>query len=538
MKALDPRLIKHASTARWYIAALVASGAISGALLIAQAWLLARGIADLDIGVCAPLAGVVAARAGLSWLTEWLAARSAITVKSTLRRSVVAHALRLGPRYLSGARTGETTALLTGGLDGLDSYVARYLPQLMVSLIVPVLVLVAIIRVDLVSAIVIVVTLPLIPVFMALVGAGAQSAARKRFRALATLSHHFMDVVSGLTTLKVFGRANAQPDRVKEVSDEYRQATMGTLRLAFLSSLVLDLLSMIAVALVAVGVGLRLAGGEMGFASALFVLILVPEAFIPMRALGANFHASADGLAAMDAVERVLSEPISVAVATATTAAGALVIRDLGVRHPGRPEPAPAAFSMRVEPGEFVAVTGPSGVGKSTLVAVLLGFVTPDEGEVSVGGVDQRQVEVAHWRQQFSWLPQDPYLMRGTVASNIALGRASATSAEIAAAAREAALDVPLDRPVDDGGIGLSAGQRRRVGLARALLRDAPYLVLDEPTAGLDADTESRVLAALRRSGRTVIAIAHRPAAVAAADRVIEMASAERAVPTTVGVPA
>jgi ABC-type multidrug transport system fused ATPase/permease subunit len=193
---------------------------------------------------------------------------------------------------------------------------------------------------------------------------------------------------------------------------------------------------------------------------------------------------------------------------------------------------------MRVEPGEFVAVAGPSGVGKSTLVAVLLGFVTPDKGEVSVGGVDQRQVDVAEWRRQFSWLPQDPYLMRGTIASNIALGRASATSAEIAAAAREAAIDVPLDRPVDDGGIGLSAGQRRRVGLARALLRDAPYLVLDEPTAGLDATTESRVLAALRGSGRTVIAIAHRTAAIAAADRVIEMASAERAVPTTVGAPA
>jgi ATP-binding cassette subfamily C protein CydD len=347
-----------------------------------------------------------------------------------------------------------------------------------------------------------------------------------------------MDVVSGLSTLKVFGRANAQPDRVKVVNDDYRRTTMGTLRLAFLSSLVLDVLSMIAVALVAVGVGLRLAGGDMGFETALFVLILVPEAFIPMRALGANFHASADGLAAMDAVERILNEPLPTATAGAALAEGALVVTDLEVRHPGRPHPAPDGFVARVDPGEFVAIVGPSGVGKSTLFAVLLGFATPDAGTVTIGGVDQRLVDPTEWRRQFAWLPQDPYLMRGTVAANIGLGQPNASPEQIADAAQRAALDLPLDRVVDDGGVGLSAGQRRRVGLARALLRDAPYLLLDEPTAGLDPETEARVLETLRTGPATVIAIAHRPATIAAASRVIEMTAPALVAPTPVGASA
>ena len=247
---------------------------------------------------------------------------------------------------------------------------------------------------------------------MALIGIKTQSVSRRRWRSLATLSHHFQDVVSGLATLKAFGRAGAQPDRVRQVSDDYRRATMGTLRLAFLSSLVLELLSMIAVALVAVGIGLRLAGGEVSFRTALFVLILTPEAYAPLRALGASFHSSADGLAAMDEVDRVLSEPIPAAAAGRPPLRGDLVVADLVVRHPDRPDPAPDRLSLSVAPGEFVAVAGPSGAGKSTLLAVLLGFVAPAAGVVRRGDVPQAEVDPRWWRSQFAWVPQEPVPVR------------------------------------------------------------------------------------------------------------------------------
>ncbi len=525
MRPVDPRLLRYASVARWYLAGLVVVGAVTAGLVITQAWLLAKGLAALSVAVVPALIAVVGARALLTWATEWLANRSATAVKSTLRREIAGHTLRLGPRYIAGTRSGEVTALLTTGLDGLDVYLSRYLPQLVLSLIVPVVVLITVVRADLIAGITIIATLPLIPVFMALIGIRTQAVSRRRWRSLATLSHHFQDVVAGLATLKAFGRAAAQPERVRRVSDDYRRATMGTLRLAFLSSLVLELLSMIAVALVAVGVGLRLAGGEVGFRTALFVLILTPEAYAPLRAVGASFHAGADGLAAIDDVDRVLSTPADGpdGAGERPPLRGDLVVTGLSVRHPGRPEPAPGDLSVRIRPGEFVAVAGPSGCGKSTLLGALLGFVTPDAGSVRIGEVDQATVDPQWWRRHFAWVPQEPYLLAGTVRSNIALGAPDASAERIAEAAGLAALDIDLDIPVADGGVGLSAGQRRRVGIARAIIRDAPVLLLDEPTAGLDEASEARILEALRRTGRTVVAVAHRPATLAGADRVVTL---------------
>jgi thiol reductant ABC exporter CydD subunit len=552
------------------VAVLVLTGIAGAGLLVVQAALLAYGIATLSIAVCAPLALVIAGRALLAWLTDLLQHRAATAVTGSLRRTVMRHALRLGPRWLAGVRSGEITALVTTGIDGLDAYVARYLPQLVLATIVPVIVLVTMARADLIAALTVVATLPLIPVFMALVGATTRAAAQRRMVTLGRLSHHFLDVVSGLTTLKSFGRAAAQTERVRAVGDDYRIATMRTLRLAFLSTLVLDVLSTIAVALVAVGVGLRLVDGRLDLRTALFVLVLAPEAYAPVRALGAAFHASADGVAAMDEVERVLAVPVPDSD-LAPDSAGALprgfdvwrdvtlVVDAVSVRHPGRRESTPREVSLIARPGEFVALTGDNGAGKSTLLSLVLGLhgdvgsgsgsgsdvgsgsasdgdahagaVTGTVRLISAAGETRRlgEVDGRAWRAHFAWVPQQPYLFAGTVADNIALGsRDVATVAReaLAAAAEIAALDVDLDTEIADGGGGLSAGQRRRVAIARALFRDAPILLLDEPTAGLDEDTERDVLARLRADGRTVVAVAHRPATIAAADRVVTVASA------------
>jgi ATP-binding cassette subfamily C protein CydD len=543
VRALDPRLLRRVRPARAYVVAVAAFGIAGAALLIIQAALLARGIATLSVAVLAPLALVVGGRVLLAWLGHVLAQRAATAVTTTLRRAVMRHALALGPQWLTGERSGEITALVTSGIGGLDAYVAGYLPQVLLAVTVPLIVLVAMARANLTAALTVLVTLPLIPIFMALVGTTTARLSRRRLASLGRLAHHFLDVVSGLTTLKSFGQANAQATQVRAVGDDYRVTTMRTLRLAFLSTLVLDLLATLSIALVAIGVGLRLVDGRLDLRTALFVLILAPEAYAPLRSFGAAFHASADGVTAMDEVERVLAVPLPVAGTgrTATWREATLVVDGVTVRHPGRRQRAPDAASLTVAPGEFVAIVGPNGAGKSTLLNVILGFAAADTGTVALiapDGTSRTPAGLApdDWRAHFAWVPQQPYLFEGTVAANIALGDPSASSERVAAAAERAALDVPLDRPVGDGGTGLSAGQRRRIAIARAVLRDAPIFLLDEPTAGLDDDTEREVLAGLRAGGRTVVAVAHRPATIDAADRVVAVRPAADA-PSTESAP-
>lgn len=525
MRTLDPRLLRRARPAAVPIALLVATGTGSAILAIAQAALIARGIASLTLAVCPPLALVIVGRAGCAWLTGLLGHRAATSVKSRLRRDVLAHVLDLGPRWLAGERTGEVTALITTGVDGLDAFLARYLPQLILAVVVPATVLIALARTDTIATLTVAATLPLVPLFMALVGMTTQARAARRWRSLGRLSHHFLDLVRGLATLKIFGRAQAQVDRLRTTSEEYRAATMGTLRLAFLSSLVLDLLTTLSVALVAVGVGLRLVHATIGWRTGLFILVLTPEAYAPLRVLATTFHASTDGLAAMGRAQEILdtgvpSPPVPTRIGQL---GGDLVIDQVSVWHAGRTQPAPDRANLTVSPGEFVAVTGASGTGKSTLLAVALGFIGPDTGTVTIGGVDMTAVPPGIWRGMFAWVPQDPWLFAGTVAANIALGTPDVAHASIVEAARIAALDVDLSRPVGERGTGLSAGQRRRVAIARAVLRNAPILLLDEPTAGVDQRTEATVLRHLATTGRTIVAVTHRPTLIAAADRVISL---------------
>ena len=376
------------------------------------------------------------------------------------------------------------------------------------AVIVPVAIIAVVAGADWVSAVLIAVSVPLIPIFMALVGATTRDRTAKRMRALHKLAGHFLDIVGGLPTLKVFGRAKAQARSIADVTDRYRSATMATLRLTFLSSLVLELLATVSVALVAVAVGLRLLGGSMGFHDALFVLVLAPEAYLPLRALGTHFHASADGIKAAGEIFELIEEPDSGAASGGRVRASGsgIVIQGLEVTYPGSRLPAVHDVELVVQPGETVALTGPSGCGKSTLLAVVLGLRHPDAGTVRLGGVRThrprpRRLEAPHRMGAAAAAPLRAHRGRERPAWVVP----DASDAHVAAALDAAGLTEVvrrLPRGVDtrlgEGGAGLSAGERQRLALARAFVRNAPLLLLDEPTASLDNETEADVLAAVR----------------------------------------
>ncbi|GAA2134055.1 thiol reductant ABC exporter subunit CydD [Kitasatospora kazusensis] len=534
MRPVDPRLLRYARTTRLFLAGSVLLGAVGAALVVAQASLIAEIVVrafqrhSYDLG--APLlllAATAAGRAAVAWLTELAAHRSAARVKSILRRRLLDHATALGPSYLAGRRTGELTALATRGVDALDDYFARYLPQLALAVVVPVVVLVRIVGADWTSAAIIAGTLPLIPLFMVLIGWATQSRMDRQWSTLARLSHHFLDVVAGLPTLKVFNRAKAQARTIARITDEYRRATLRTLRIAFISSFALELLSTLSVALVAVSIGFRLVDGTLGLETGLLILLLAPEVYLPIRQVGALYHSSVEGLSAAEQIFEVLETPLPATGRTpAPDLTGATVeISGLTVTHPDRPAPSLDALSLTLAPGTTTALTGPSGAGKSTLLAVLLGFTEPTAGTVRIRTADRTydlaELDPASWRRQIAWVPQHPHLFAGTVAENVRLARPEATDSEVAAAlaaARATGFAAP-DTVLGEGGAGLSAGQRQRLALARALLADRPLVLLDEPTANLDGANEEAVLAAVRGlAGRTVLLVAHRPALLAVAD--------------------
>ncbi|WP_326666903.1 thiol reductant ABC exporter subunit CydD [Streptomyces canus] len=549
MKPIDPRLLRYARATRLFLVAVVGLGGLGALLVIAQAMLVAEvvvgafqhGLAVAELRTPLMLLAAVAVGRGLvSWLTELAAHRASAAVKSELRGRLLERATALGPGWLSGQRTGSLVALATRGVDALDDYFSRYLPQLGLAVVVPVAVLARIVTEDWVSAAIIVGTLPLIPVFMMLIGWATQSRMDRQWRLLSRLSGHFLDVVAGLPTLKVFGRAKAQAESIRRITGEYRQATMRTLRIAFISSFALELLSTLSVALVAVTIGMRLVHGEMHLYDGLVILILAPEAYLPLRQVGAQYHAAAEGLAAAEEIFSVLETPVP-RLGTAAVPAGALALEQVTVTYPGRSDDAVADVSFEVAPGETVALVGPSGAGKSTLLNVLLGFVRPTEGRVRIGGADLTELDLEEWRSRIAWVPQRPQLFAGTIADNVRLARPDADEAAVRRALGDAgalefidALPLGADTVLGEDGAGLSAGQRQRLALARAFLADRPVLLLDEPTAALDGATEAEVVAAVRRlaAGRTVLLVVHRPALLGVADRVVRLA--ESAVPAPV----
>ena len=546
-RAVDPRLLRYTRGTRRFLVATVALGGVTAGLVLTQAWLIAATVSDVVMDhrnlsevrtLVVLLALAVLARAAVAWLGERTADRASASAKSQLRRALVERMAALGPAALDDQRPGSQAVLATRGIDALDAYFSRYLPQLFLAVIVPVTVVIVVLGADWISAVIIAVTVPLIPLFLSLVGASTAGRMRRQAALLHRLAGHFLDMVAGLPTLKVFGRAKAQIAAVRDVTDQYRTATMATLNVAFLSSLILELLATVSVALVAVSVGLRLLGGHLGLDTALFVLILAPEAYLPLRQLGASHHASAEGIQAIDEVVAVLDRPPPLTgsrLDVPDPSREAIVVTDLEVRYPSRALPALSGLDLSVEPGEVLAVAGPSGCGKSTLLGVLLGFGPPWTGSVRVGEVALAELDPDAWRAQVAWVPQRPHLFARSIADNVRLGRPDATDAAVATALAEAGLEEVVSRLPDGvhsvlghGGSGLSAGERQRLALARAFVRDAPLLLLDEPTAGLDGRTEEEVLRAVRRlmRGRTVVLVAHRHALLREADRVVRLAPA------------
>jgi ATP-binding cassette, subfamily C, bacterial CydD len=557
MRPIDPRLLRHAGAARGYLVITVTLGLVTTALVLAQASLLARALADAarGAGLAALQPAVLAlllvliARSVAAFGGEAAALRAAAVIKSELRTKLTGHALRLGPAWLTGQQAGEITTLATKGLDALDAYFARYLPQLVLGCLVPLAVLARVTAADWISGLVIAVTLPLLPVFGVLVGLHAKARIQQQWEALASLGGHFLDVVEGLPTLKIFGRAKAQAAVIRRVTGEHRTATMSALRIAFLSALVLELAAALATALVAVEVGLRLLAGHVGYETALLVLLLTPEAYLPLRNLGAQFHASAEGTTAAGRVFEILDSPLPAGSPRRCAPASAasvpvpqlsapdlsrtpIALRAVTLAYPGRPDPALRDVTVTISPGEHIALSGPSGAGKSSLLGLLLRFSEPTSGQIEVGGTDLAALAMDCWRRQIAWVPQSPYLFAGTVAENIALGDAAATPAAISRAASLAgaepfitSLDSGFDTRLGERGLTLSAGQRQRIALARAFLRDARMVLLDEPIAHLDPLMATEIMAVIETltAGRTVLLISHSERAPAWADKVLRL---------------
>ncbi|MGO9886644.1 MAG: thiol reductant ABC exporter subunit CydD [Solirubrobacteraceae bacterium] len=544
MRALDPRLLSRTRSARPLLVTDVVLGIGTSVAVLLQATMLARIAAKAFHGAPLHALGpdfawfVVAfvARGLFAWAMEVAGRRAAWNVLSDLRLALAAKRLRTQPTAVDGADGAEITTVSVQGVEALEGYFARYLPQVVLACVVPLLVIAWVAFVDLEAAVIMLLTLPLVPVFMWLIGSYTADMTRERWEALRQLSSHFLDVVRGLPTLRSFGRGTDEVAVIGEVSERYRKTTMETLRISFLSGSVLELAATIGVALVAVTAGVRLVGGSLGLQAGLTVIILAPELYLPYRRLGAEYHASADGLAVAERMFELLDAPAAVGAGgprlAPTPATAQVRLERVSFSYPTRPVTVLDGFDLELSPGEVVALVGESGAGKSTVAALLLGLLSPTGGRVTVGDFDLSECRLEEWRRLVAWVPQHPTLFRASITDNIRLGDPEASTDAVHAAAVLAGADEFIsglpdgyDTVVGDGERSLSPGERRRIGLARAFVRDAPLVILDEPTADLDPRSVSIVAGAVRRlrAGRTMLVIAHRLELVQSADRVVRV---------------
>ncbi len=552
---LDKRLLLLLRADRVSLVLVIGLGLLAGLLLIAQACWLSQTVSRVfldgaDLRAVAPLLAalliVAITRALVLWAGEIAASRLAQRVKTGLRERLFAHLIALGPAYTRGERSGDLVVTAITAIDELDAYVSQYIPQLALAVLLPLITLLIVFPLDLLSGVVLLLTAPVIPFFMVLIGSLASAQSRRQWTQLSRMSAHFLDVLQGLATLKLFGRSREQSRTIAQSSAQFRDATMSVLRIAFLSALALEMLATISTAIIAVEIGLRLLAGRLAFDEAFFILILAPEYYLPLRLLGTHFHAGVSGATAAQRIFAVLESEPSVPVESPAPA-GALLraagspaplaapvpairFENVFYAYDGGQRPALNGVSLAIEPGQRVALVGPSGAGKSTAIQLVLRFIEPTAGRITVGDHDLRHLPPDAWRERIAWVPQRPYLFAASVADNIRLGWPDAPLDAVMRAAQQAHADTFIDAlpggydtPLGERGLRLSGGQAQRIALARAFLRDAPLLILDEATANLDPETESLLQAALRAlmAGRTALIIAHSLSTVQDADRIV-----------------
>ncbi len=555
---LDKRLLQLLKFARLPLGITVGSAIISGLSTIVQAWVLAKiinnvflekaGLSEIS-GLLLIFVLVSLFKAGMSSISHTEGQRTAGILKQKIRAALSLKITQLGPLYTAAEKSGELSNTMQVGVETLNAYFSQYIPQLFISAVIPVSILIAVFPFDMLSGFVFLFTAPIIPIFMILIGQTAQSMTHKQWKALSRMSGHFLDVLQGLMTLKIFGRSKQEAETVFTVSDQFRRTTMNVLKIAFLSALVLEMAATISTAVIAVEIGLRLMYAKMSFEPALFILILAPEFYQPMRQLGARFHAGMEGVAAAQRIFEILEEPETGRMETGEWEAadretgeketgewekgnGNLFIKfeEVSCSYPGASNPALNHIRMKIPPNTVTALVGKSGAGKSTIANLILRFAEPYSGSIQFAGEELRSIPKADWRALVSWMPQKPYLFHQTVAENILIARPGASFSQMEEAARRAGLhDFITELPngyktlIGEQGARFSGGQAQRLALARAFLKDAPLLILDEPASNLDPylDAELQQAVSELSKKRSVLLIAHRLNSVQKADQII-----------------